>query len=76
MNILWLFSVVSAIEAKQLLKVLAISQGSPLSRESTVGTWDTTVFKEVRDLIPFHVFLILFRFFLNIYHNKPVYFSS
>ena len=48
------FFVVSAIEAKQLLKVFTISYGlvivSPLSRESTVGTWDATVFREIRDL--------------------------
>ena len=57
-----LFFVVSAIEAKKLLKVLAISIGlviaSPLPRESTVSTWDAAVFREIRDLIPFHVFLI------------------
>ena len=61
-----------------MLKVFAISQGlvivSPLSRESMVGTWNATVFREIRDLIPFHVFLILFQF-LSKYH-KPVYFSS
>ena len=34
---------------------------SPLSRESMVGTWDAIVFREIRDLIPFHVFLILFQ---------------
>ena len=32
--------------------------------ESTVGTRDATVFREIRDFIPFHVFLILFQFFL------------
>ena len=35
---------------------------SPLSRESTVGIMDATVFREIRDLIPFHMFLILFQF--------------
>ena len=30
-------------------------------RKSTVGTWDATVFWEIRDLIPFYVFLILFQ---------------
>ena len=30
--------------------------------EYGVGTWDATVFREIRDLIPFHVFLILFEF--------------
>ena len=49
----YVFFVVSAIEAKQLLKVFTISYGlvivSPLSRESTVGTWDATV-REIRDL--------------------------
>ena len=45
-------------------KVLAISLGlvtvSPFSRDSTVGTLDALVFREIRDLIPFHVFLTLF----------------
>ena len=35
---------------------------SPLSRENTVSTLDATVFREIRVLIPFHVFLILFQF--------------
>ena len=34
---------------------------STLSRESTVGTLDAKVFREIRDLIPFNV-LILFQF--------------
>ena len=34
---------------------------SPLSRESTVGTLEATVFSEIRDLIPLYVFLILFQ---------------
>ena len=59
-----LFSAVSAIEAKYSLKVFAISEGLvivlPLSRKSTVGTWDATVFSKIWDLIPFCVFLILF----------------
>ena len=58
------FSVVSAIEAEQLLKVSEIPKGlvivSLLLRESTVGTLDAIDFREVRDLIPFHVFLISF----------------
>ena len=50
---------------------------SPLSRESTVGILDATVFREIRDLIPFHVLLISFHvLFQNICHSKPVYFSS
>ena len=32
-------------------------------RESTVGILDATVFREMRDLIPFHVFLMLLHFF-------------
>ena len=48
---------------------------SPLSRESTVCTLDATVFRGIKDLISFHMFLILFQF-LSKYHNKPVYFSS
>ena len=35
---------------------------SPLSRESTVGTLEVTDFRVIRDLILFHVFLILFQF--------------
>ena len=50
---------------RQNNQVLAMSQGSvmvlPLSRESTVGTLDATVFREITDLIIFHVFLILFQ---------------
>ena len=34
---------------------------SPLSMESTIGILDATVFREIRDLIVFHVFLILFQ---------------
>ena len=29
---------------------------------STVGILDATVFREIKNLIPFHVFLILFQF--------------
>ena len=46
---------------------------SPLSKKSTVGTLEATGFGEIKDLIPFHVFLI-FQFLQNIHHNKPVYF--
>ena len=35
---------------------------SPLSKESTIGTMEALVFREIRDLIPFHVLLILFQF--------------
>ena len=42
--------------------MLAISYGlavvSPLPRESTDGTLEPAVFREIKDLIPFHVFLI------------------
>ena len=34
-----------------------------LSRGSTVGALEATVLREIRDLTPFHVFLILFQFF-------------
>ena len=58
------FFVVSAIDANKSLKVLVVSYGlviiSPLSRKSTVGTLEATVFREIRDFIPFHVFLVLF----------------
>ena len=50
---------------RQNNQLLAISQGSvmvsPLSRENTVGTMDATVFREITDVIIFHVFLILFQ---------------
>ena len=32
---------------------------SPLSKESTGGKLDATSFREITDLIPFHVFFIL-----------------
>ena len=47
----------------------AISKGlikvSALLRDVTVHTLETTVFREIRDLILFHVFLILFQFVLK-----------
>ena len=54
-----MFFIVSAIDAKLLLKLFAISCGlvivSPLSRERTVRTMKATVFRELRNLIPFCV---------------------
>ena len=47
-----------------------------IKRESTVSILDATNFREMRNLIPFHVFLIFFQFFLKFCRNKPVYFSS
>ena len=48
-----------------------------IKRENTVGILDATVFREIKDVIPFHVFLIFSHFFQNYCHNnKPVYFSS
>ena len=41
---------------------------SLLSRENTVGAVVTTVFKEIRDLIPFYMFLILFQFLFKIFN--------
>ena len=38
---------------------------SQLSRDSTVSTLETRDFREIRDLVPFHVFLILFQFVLK-----------
>ena len=79
---MWIFCffVVSAIEVKQLLKVLVISLGlaivSVLSRESTFDTLDATVFREIK-LNSFPCVLnIIPIFFQNIYHNKHTYFSS
>ena len=61
-----LLVVVSAKEAKQLLKALAVPWGLVLvlllSRETTVGVLKATVLREIRDLISFHVFLILYEF--------------
>ena len=76
-----IFFVVPAIDTKQLPKVLGISQGlvivSPLSWDSTVYAMESTVFRKIWDLIPFHVFLMLFQFVSKYFiHNKPVCFSS
>ena len=49
---------------------------SLLSRDSTLAALDAAVFREVRDLILFHVFGKLFQFVSKYYHNEPVYFSS
>ena len=45
-------------------------------RDGMVGTLDATGFREIRDLISFHVFLILFKFLSKYFSYKPVYFSS
>ena len=56
------FSFESCSSEKCLCEYFMLFFVSLLSRESTVGTWDATVFREIRDLIPFHVFLVLFQF--------------
>ena len=47
---------------KGVSNIKGIGIVSPLSRNSMVGTVDAIVFREIRDLIPFHEFLILFQF--------------
>ena len=77
-----LFLVVSAkvIRSKVIVKGVSIIIGIgivfPLSWESTVGAPEATFLREIRDLIPIHVFLILFQFVSNIYYHKRVNFSS
>ena len=62
-----LLFVVSAIEAKQLLKVLAISLGlvivSPFSQDSTFGTLDALVFREIKRFDSFPCVLNIIPFF-------------
>ena len=56
-------------EHKKLLNWLAISfelvRTSPLLLRITLGDSDSLVFKEIIDLIPFQVFLILLMLFLK-----------
>lgn len=56
--------------AKKILKLLGMSFGlvsnSPLLLAISFGDSDSLVFKEVIDLIPFHVFLILLIFGLKL----------
>ena len=46
--------------------MLSVSYGLvlvlPISKESTVGALEATVLGEIRDVIPFNVFLILLQF--------------
>ena len=46
--------------------MLAISV-LPLSRESTVGTPEDTVFREIKNVIPFHAHLNIIRIFFKIF---------
>ena len=54
------FSYRGKVVIKGVSSITGIGHISPLSRDSTVGTLDATIFREIRDLIPFHVLLILF----------------
>ena len=53
------FLVVFAIDAKDFLKVLALSWR--FVRESTVGALEAGVFRETENLIAFRVILVLFQ---------------
>ena len=61
--------IVAAAEQKKLLNWLAMSFGlvrnSPLLLRIILGDSDSLVFKEIIDLIPFQVFLILLMLFLK-----------
>ena len=64
-----LYSIVGATEQKKLLNWLVMSVGlvrnSPLLLRIILGDSDSLVFKEIIDLIPFQVFLILLMLFLK-----------
>ena len=61
--------IVDATEQKMLLSWLVMSFGlvrnSPLLLRRILGDSDSLVFKEIIDLIPFQVFLILLMLFLK-----------
>ena len=61
--------IVGATEQKKLLNGLAMSFGlvksSPLLLRIILGDSDSLLFKEIIDLIPFQVFLILLMLFLK-----------
>ena len=61
--------IVGATDQKKLLNWLAMSFGlvrnSPLLLRIIFGNSDSLVFKEIIDLIPLHVFLILLMLFLK-----------
>ena len=61
--------IIGATEQKKLLNWLAMSFGlvrnSPLLLRIILGDSDSLLFKEIIDLIPFQVFLILLMLFLK-----------
>ena len=61
--------IVGATEQKKLLNCSAMSfvlvRNSPLLLRIILGDSDSLVFKEITDLIPFQVFLILLMLFLK-----------
>ena len=63
-------SIVSAIEAQYLVKVLVISQGLVVlilpSRDIALGTFEVASFKERSNLISVQVLLMFFQLFLVI----------
>ena len=61
------FFVVSEMEVDSVIikgvrSMIWIGYCITLPRESRIDIMDATVLREIRDLIPFHVFLILFQF--------------
>ena len=57
------FSYRSKVIIKDISIVKGIEIVSPLSKEISVGALDSEDFIEIKDLIPFHVFQMLFKFF-------------
>ena len=60
---------------KGVSNIIGIGYSISIFMGHYIDTLDALVFREIRNLIPLHVFLILFQF-LSKYHNKPVYFFS
>ena len=55
------FSYRSKVIVKGIRNITGIGYSISLSLQSTVGALKAIVLREVRDLIPFHVFLTLFQ---------------
>ena len=56
------FSYRGKVIIQSVSNIVGIAYSITVIKDITVGTLDAAVLREIRDLIPFYVFLILFQF--------------
>ena len=56
------FSCRGRVIIKDIYNIIGIGYSIIIIKRQDNSTWDATAFREIRDLIPSHMFLILFQF--------------